>query len=203
MKAQLLTLHLSWLPLLVLAPVALAQTTITGSNLSHRSSGSGAGNWTLNENGYVGTYFSLAAPGSVTLTVNASGSTSDAVSPHMNLVVADTNVGFDVAAGFNNYEHTFDLPAGTYFVRSEFNNDVPSANRQLSVGNLTVSGATVSNTTTTTTNDANALAAADTYIANFRQGPANRRAFGRGTGNVGGNPHGPQRLQLRHDGPRL
>ena len=48
----------------------------------------------------------------------------------------------------------------------------PTANRQLTVGSLTVSGATVSNTTTTSTNDANALAAADTYIANFRRGPA-------------------------------
>ena len=63
MKAQLLTLHLSWLSLLILAPMAPAQTTITGSSLSHRSSGSGAGNWTLSENGYVGTYFTLAAPG--------------------------------------------------------------------------------------------------------------------------------------------
>ena len=139
---------------------------------SFRSSGTGSGNWSLSENGYVGTYFSLAAPGSVTLTVNASGSTNDATLPHMNIVVADTKAGFDVASGFSNYQQTFDLPAGTYFVRTEFNNDVPTANRQLTVGSLTVSGATVSNTTNTTTNDANALAAADTYIANYRRGPA-------------------------------
>lgn len=126
----------------------------------------------MSENGYVGTYFSLAAPGSVTLSVNASGSTNDALLPHMNLVVADAKAGFDVAAGFSNYQHTFDLPAGTFFVRTEFNNDVPTANRQLTVGSLTVSGATLSNTTSTTTNDANALAAADTYIANYRRGPA-------------------------------
>jgi GH35 family endo-1,4-beta-xylanase len=150
-----------------------AAQTFLGSELSHRSSGSGAGNWTLSENGYVGTYFSLAAPGSVTLTVNASGSTNDAFSPHMNLVVADTKVGFDVAADSNNYEHTFDLPAGTYFVRTEFSNDTPTASRELSVGSLAISGATsVSNTTNTTTNNANALAAADTYIEHFRQGPA-------------------------------
>jgi GH35 family endo-1,4-beta-xylanase len=110
----------------------------------------------------------------VTLTASASGSTNDAVSPHMNLVVADTVAEFGVAAGFNIYQHSFDLPAGTYFVRTEFNNDVPTANRQLTVGNLTISGATtVSNTTNTATNNASALAAADTYIANFRQGPAN------------------------------
>ena len=169
-----LLLGFAWLNL---AAPALAQT-ITGSNLSHRSSGSGSGNWTLSENGYVGTYISLAAPGSVTLTVNASGSTSDALAPRMNVVVADTNVGFDVGSGFNTYQHTFDLPAGTYFVRSEFNNDVPTANRQLTVSSLSVSGATVSNTSSTSTNDANALAAADTYIANFRRGPANIELMG-------------------------
>ena len=172
----------------VLAPLALAcrfrrlgGQTIGGSSLSHRSSGSGAGNWTLNENGYVGTYFTLAAPGSVTLTVNASGSTNDAVSPHMNLVVADTKVGFDVAAGSNNYEHTFDLPAGTYFVRTEFNNDVPTANRQLTDRQPERSRAPRRSATrpATTTNDANALAAADTYIENYRKGPAQLALSGR------------------------
>ena len=120
----------------------------------------------------MGTYFSLTQGGKVTLKVNASGSTSDAVLPHMNMVIADTSVGFDVGAGTNSFEHEFDLPAGTYFVRTEFSNDVPTANRQLTLANLDISGAAVSNTANTTTNDANALAAADTYIANFRQGPA-------------------------------
>lgn len=154
------------------APIC-AQTTITGSSLSHRSSGSGSGNWTLTDNGYVGTYFSLASPGQVTLTVNASGSTTDAVLPHMNLVVADSKTGFDITANAANYEQTLDLPAGTYFVRTEFNNDVPTASRQLSVGSLTISGATsVSNTANQATNNTNALAAADTYVANYRKGPA-------------------------------
>ena len=91
----------------------------------------------------------------------------------MNIVVADTKAGFDVAAGFNNYEHTFDLPAGTFFVRTEFNNDVPTAGRQLTIGNLSISGASsVSNTSSTSTNNASALAASDTYINNFRKGPA-------------------------------
>jgi GH35 family endo-1,4-beta-xylanase len=157
--------------LLALTSPVVSQT-FTGGSLSHRSSGSGSGNWTLSENGYVGTYFSLAAPGTVTLAVNASGATNDAHLPHMNLVVADTKVGFDVASGFTNYQHTFDLPAGTYFVRTEFNNDVPTANRQLTVASLDVSGATVSNTTNATANNASALAAADTYIQNYRQGPA-------------------------------
>jgi endo-1,4-beta-xylanase len=163
------------------SPLGFGQT-LTGGSLSHRSSGSGSSNWTLSENGYVGTYFSLAAPGAVTLSVNASGATNDATIPQMNLVVADTKVGFEVTSGFNNYQHTFDLPAGTYFVRTEFNNDVPTASRQLTVGNLTVSGATVSNTTSTTTNNANALAAADTYIEHFRQGPAHVELMGAAPG---------------------
>jgi GH35 family endo-1,4-beta-xylanase len=162
---------------IAIAPVAFAQTTISGSSLSHRSSGSGMGNWTLSENGYVGTYFTLSAPGQVTFDVSASGATNDGTLPRMNLVVAGTKVGFDVASGFGNYQHTFELPAGTYFVRAEFHNDVPSANRQLTIGSMTISGATsgattVSNTTSQSTNNANALAAADTYIEHFRKGPA-------------------------------
>ena len=90
----------------------------------------------------------------------------------MNIVIADTTAGFDVTSGFNSYSHTFSLPAGTYFVRTEFNNDVPTANRQLTVRNLSVSGATVENTTTQATNDGYALAAADSYIDNFRKGAA-------------------------------
>ena len=154
-----------------------AAQTLSGSNLSHRSTGSGFGNWTLSENGYVGTYFTLDQAGPVTLTVNASGSTNDAVPPRMNVVVADSKAGFDVANGFTDYETTFDLPAGTYFLRTEFANDVPTANRQLTVASLTFSGATTVSTTPNTdlfraTNDAYALAAADTYIENYRKGPA-------------------------------
>jgi GH35 family endo-1,4-beta-xylanase len=157
----------------LLAPVALAQT-ISGSSLSHRSSGSGTSNVTLSENGYVGTYFKLDAPGSVTLGVNASGSTRDPVLPRMNIVVADSKAGFDVTGGFNNYQQTFDLPAGTYLVRTEFANDIAWENRQLTISNLTISGASsVSNTTNAATNSANALAAANTYIENYRKGPAN------------------------------
>src|SRR5258705_2648621 len=156
-----------------------AAQTICGSSLSYRFTGTGSGNWTLADNGYEGTYFMLAAPGQVTLNVNAAGSTTDGILPHMNVVVADTKAGFDVSGGFNNYQHTFNLPAGTYFVRTEFNNDVPSADRQLTVANLTIAGASsVSNTISQSTNNTNALAAADTYIANFRKGPAQLNLVG-------------------------
>lgn len=167
---------------LAFAATAAAQT-ITGGALSHRSSGSGPNNWTLTENGYVGTYITLAQPGPVTITANASGATNDATAPKMNIVIADSKADFDVAAGFNSYEHTFDLPAGTYFVRTEFNNDVPSADRQLTVANLTIAGATsVSNTSSQTTNNTSALAAADTYIENYRKGPAKLALVGAAPG---------------------
>src|SRR3954471_8111228 len=93
-----------WALLLVLWLLrpTLAQT-ISGSSLSYRSTGSGAGNWTLSDNGYLGTYFTLASPGKVTMTVNASGATTDSVLPHMNLVIADAKAGFDVSSGFSNY----------------------------------------------------------------------------------------------------
>jgi GH35 family endo-1,4-beta-xylanase len=168
--------------LLCLSAARSAQGQISGSSLSHRSSGSGSGNWTLSENGYVGTYVTLAEPGPVTFDVSASGATSDATLPRMNLVVADAQVGFNVPAGFNSYEHTFHLPAGTYFVRTEFNNDVPTANRQLTVSNLAITGATVANTANTSENNALALAAADTYIANFRRGPAQVELVGAAPG---------------------
>src|SRR4029078_4631226 len=51
-------------------------------------------------------------------------------------------------------------------------NDVPAADRQLTVRSLSVSGATVENTTAQATNDGYALAAADTYIDKFRKGGA-------------------------------
>lgn len=170
---------------LLMATSYAAAQTFSGSALSHRSSGSGAGNLTLSENGYVGTYFTLNEPGQVTLSVNASGVTDDAVAPRMKLVVADATAEFDVADGFADYGQTFDLPMGTYFVRAEFNNDVPTANRQLTIGSLNVSGASsVSNTTNQTTNNASALAAADSYIENYRKGAAQLSLVGVAPGTI-------------------
>jgi endo-1,4-beta-xylanase len=165
--------------------------TINGNSLAFRSSGTSSGtDWTLNENGYVGTYVKLNAPGDLTVTAQASGLPGGGVDPNMNIVIADTKAGFDVASGFNNYSHTFSLPAGTYFVRTEYNNDVPTADRQLTVRNLSFSGVTVQNTATQTTNDGYALAAADTYVNNFRKGAAQVSV-------VGAAPGSPVHVQLK------
>ena len=102
------------------------------------------------------------------MNVNASGTAAGGIDPRMNIVVADTKAGFNVTSGQNSYQHTFDLPAGTYLVRTEFNNDLEKSSRALTVQDFTVTGATVLNSSVNAS--ANALAAADTYIQNFRKG---------------------------------
>lgn len=155
---------------LAIAGVPQNAHAVTGSALALRSSGaSQTGSWVLNDNGYVGTYVTLAAPADVTVTVQASGQDAGGVAPRMNIVVADSTAGFDVAPGVNPYAHTFALPAGTHFIRTEFANDPQKTSRALTVADLDVAGAAIANSNSS----ANALAAADSYIANFRRGPAN------------------------------
>jgi GH35 family endo-1,4-beta-xylanase len=163
--------------LLALCSVAAfvpAQNTVNGNSFALRSSGAAAGmDWVLSNNGYVGTYLTLEAAGPVTLTINAAGATDDATAPRLNAVINDFATGWNVAAGFNNYTATFDLPAGTHFLRLEFNNDIPTANRTLTLRALEMSGAALSNTNS----NANALAAAKTYIENYRRGAATVRVL--------------------------
>jgi endo-1,4-beta-xylanase len=161
-----------------------------GNSLALKTGGVNAsGSYRLNNNGYVGTYINLAAPGDVTITVNASGVASGPVLPHMNVVVGDFVAGFDVEASARAYQHTFSLPAGMHFVRTEFNNDPLKTTRSLLVQNLDVAGATLANSNTS----ANALAAADNYIDKFRRGPAHLSLMGVDAGT-------PVEInQIRHD----
>jgi GH35 family endo-1,4-beta-xylanase len=153
----------------LVAALASRAGAISGSSLAYRSSGANSsGDWTLSQNGYIGTYVTLAQQGNVTVSVEASGLIGGGVAPHMNLVLGDSRAGFDVAPGFTTYQHTFALPAGTHFLRTEFNNDVPAADRRLTIRSLNVSGGVLNNVSSS----ANALAAADTYIQNYRKGPA-------------------------------
>jgi hypothetical protein len=78
-----------------------------------KSRGSGSADWTLDRNGYVGTYINVATPGNVTIAVNAAGTPANGVAPRMNIVIADSKAGSDVADGFRTYAHSFNLPAGT------------------------------------------------------------------------------------------
>jgi GH35 family endo-1,4-beta-xylanase/subtilisin family serine protease/subtilisin-like proprotein convertase family protein len=143
------------------------QQLVGGSSLALNSGSTRLAIAQLDDNGYVGTYITLAAPGDVTVTANAWGTPDGGVNPHMNIVIADMSANFDVSSGFHNYAHTFSLPAGTYFVRTEFTNDGGTA-RALTIATLNVSGATTLNDNS----NANALSAADTYVENFRKGLA-------------------------------
>jgi GH35 family endo-1,4-beta-xylanase len=165
-------------------PYASAQTvTTSGYNLALRSNGtrsSSAGTATLTQNGYVGTYISLAAPSMVTLAVRASGQAGGGAAPRMSLVVGDASASWDVGSTTGTYTTTLNLAAGTHLVRSEFVNDVSTADRRLTVQDLQVTGASVVNSST----NANALAAADTYIANGRKGVARVTLPGAAAGSV-------------------
>jgi GH35 family endo-1,4-beta-xylanase len=126
--------------------------------LALRSTGSAAGDaWKLDRTGYVGTYVRLDTPGKVTVKVDASA----AAGAKMNIVIADESV--EAAS------HTFDLPAGTWFVRVELTGAPAKSNRSVTIRSIDVSGgATVLNEH----GNENALAAADSYVEHFRQGRA-------------------------------
>ena len=150
---------------LVLAIVLTMFTAITTSRADHirgkdlalRSTGSAAGDaWKLDRTGYVGTYVRLDTPGKVTVKVDASA----AAGAKMNIVIADESV--EAAS------HTFDLPAGTWFVRVELTGAPAKSNRSVTIRSIDVSGATVLNEHS----NENALAAADSYVEHFRQGRA-------------------------------
>jgi GH35 family endo-1,4-beta-xylanase len=158
-----------WAAALAACASTNAQTiTTTGSTLALRSSGAltGGTSWILGSNGFVGTYITLANAGTVTLAVSASGQTDAGVAPAMNIVVDDSKAAFSVGAATANYSSSVFLPAGTHFVRTELTN--ATTNRKLTIANFQVNGAGVSNSST----DANALAAANTYINNYRKGNA-------------------------------
>ena len=150
------------------------QTTLDGNSLAYRSTGASCKDnaWCLDANGFVGTYIRLAAAGKVSFTIRASKRSSQTSAPMLGLRVADFATSWPVAAMGSNYSshsQTWALPAGTYCIRVENVNDRPSGGPwAINVRDLTIAGAAVLNTAI----DANALAAADTYIDHFRRGPA-------------------------------
>jgi GH35 family endo-1,4-beta-xylanase len=144
--------------LIMLTALSTAQAeTIKGKDLALRSTGRASGDgWTLDRNGYVGTYVRLDSAGKVDVRIERAGG-ADAKT---NIVVAD-----EAAEAAS---HAFDLPAGTWFVRVELVNAPAKSNRNVTIRGIDVRGATVLNEHT----DANALAAANSYIAHFRRGRA-------------------------------
>ena len=164
------------------ANVVSAQTSLTGANLALKSGNS----TTLGSNGYVGTYLVVPTGGAtVNFTINSTEGSTGAGTPHMQLVVADSTASFSInSTSATNYTTSnMTLPAGTYFVRDERDYSGNTAvTKSLTVNNLsvnTVSGgvATFSNSSTDNTL---ALAASNTYINNFRQGPGSVALTGPG-----------------------
>ena len=182
--------------------------TYNGDTLALQSSGAAAGNgWTLSSDGYVGTYINLSTAAPVTFTLNASGVSSNGLNPDMTLSIADSNDSFNVSSGtLTNYTYTTPtLAPGTYFVRTQLDNQTATQTPTLTIGSLTVAGTgvTVDNSNTSTL----ALAAATTYATNYRQGPAtitltNSNGVHLGAGTCRSGQAHQQRLQFRRRGLR-
>ena len=163
-------LYYPTISLILLASASrLPAAILNASTMAFQSSGSPAGSaWTLNSDGYVGTYITLAAPTTVTLSVQASGQPGTGPAPLMGISVDDSTQHFTVTSSANTYTLTTTLPAGTHFVRTDLSNVLTGDSQSLTIQNLTATGTGVSILNQNT--DANALAAANTYAANFRQG---------------------------------
>ena len=156
-----------------MASPSWGQTLITGSAMPLQSSGAAAANngWTLSSDGYVGTYISLSQAEPVTFTLNAAGTASGGLNPDMTLSIADSNQSFNVSSSsLTNYTYTTPtLAAGTYFVRTQLDNQTATQTPSLDIGSLTVAGTGVSVLSGDTSTEA--LNAATTYATNYREGP--------------------------------
>jgi GH35 family endo-1,4-beta-xylanase len=150
---------------------------IGAANLIFKSIGSthDSNGWILSENGYVGTFIDVNTAGTVTITISADGSLAGGQLPIMHLHIGDCSEEWTVADNggshttYSNYIADFNLPAGMHAVRIEFVNDyTTSGDRNLYLKSVTFDGATIRNSASS----ANALAAADNYIENYRKGPA-------------------------------
>jgi len=131
----------------------------------HSTGADGPRGWLLTENGYVGSFVKVERAGQVRVVVRAFGHSQDELLPGFMIVVAAGTTGGTVTGVPEDYHLDVALPAGTYFVRIEFADPVPRAARELVIEGLSVEGATFLPRST----DEVALAAADTYIENFRK----------------------------------
>ena len=178
---QLFVSFMVCIPILYASEASVrAETSITGANLVYKSTGS----TTLSQTGYVGTYLVVPAGGAtVNFDVNATGAGGGG---HLELDIANSAFDFNVTGGSAaDYDtQNVTLAAGTYFVRAERDYD-NGVNQSFSVNNLSVNtvnpgsngGATFSNINpngaTASAAAAEALAAANTYISNYREGAMN------------------------------
>ena len=168
------------------ASTTYADTALTGSSFALNSGGSfNDTSTTFSHNGFVGTYISLPRDEILSLGVTASGEASNGVAPDMTVSVADDKQSFNVASSEKTYQFktATALPAGTYFVRVQLDNHKTvrvdgkpvDADTTLTIAGMTIAGdATLLNAAS----DANAIAAANTYIDHFRKGDASVKIDG-------------------------
>jgi endo-1,4-beta-xylanase len=159
------------------ASLCRAQTTLNAYNAVFRSSGAQSGsNWELTDNGYVGTFIHLDNPGTVQINVVASGASAGGVWPTMDLHVGDQDVQWSVSSATpGTYTATVQLPAGTHALRTALINATDggaAGTRDLFLQSLTLSGPGTNVAVQNYADATHVNAAADTYIANYRQGPA-------------------------------
>ncbi len=148
--------------------------SVNGSGLPLKSSGSVTGTqWTLSSDGYVGTYLQLSQATPVSLNLSALGAASSGLSPDMTVSIANVSQSFSVnSSTASNYQFTTPtLPAGTYFVRVQLDNQTATQTPDLTLASLQATGSGV--VMVNSNSDSTALAAAQTYINNFRQGAVN------------------------------
>jgi autotransporter-associated beta strand protein len=184
---RLLGIGLTAMAIATWTSIASAQT-INGNSIALQSIGSASGTaWTLNSDGYLGTYIQVpsSAGGQVTFTINASGAQSNSIWPDMTLSVAGQNTSFSVnSTNPNTYSATLNLAGdtspsanGTYFVRLQLDNQTGSATPDLTVNSLNVSGAAA---VVNQNNPTLALESAQTFIDKYRQGQMNVTLLGAG-----------------------
>jgi endo-1,4-beta-xylanase len=149
-------------------------TLINGSDAIYNSSGTVAGtDVTLTQNGYIGTFLSLTAPAAVSISVVANGAAgSNGTEPTMSAIVDDYKTRWSVGSASSTFSATHVLPAGTHFLRIQFDNALAAPGSNVSIASFQVKGAAVENSSDPNAMSQNSLAAADTYVANFRQGMA-------------------------------
>jgi GH35 family endo-1,4-beta-xylanase len=153
--------------------------TVPGRDLPLHSSGGADGeSWVLHDNGFVGVIVRVASEGLVTLRVKASGKDDKSAEPQLRLVIADQKLEELVHAQPRAYAWSGQLRPGTYLLRVDYFNHTPGSARELRVQGLSVSGASV----LPDVSDRNALAAANTFIENYRKFPVRLSVTGAAPG---------------------
>jgi GH35 family endo-1,4-beta-xylanase len=151
---------------------AMAEERYAVSELAMRSGGEAVEDgWRMRESGFVGSYVRLVEAGEVRVRLEGSGfGVQDSGGEGIAVVVGDERVEFEVSAEAREFEHVFELPAATHFVRIEYRDEEGSADRGVVIRGVTFSGSDVE--VLNEHSDGNALAAAETYINTGRRGRA-------------------------------